>query len=498
MSSRVPMPFACGMVRPTIVLPVAAREWGDEQRRAVLLHELAHVRRRDLPLNLLGRVACALYWFNPLVWIAAARLRAESERACDDLVLAMGARASSYANHLLQIVCQAGHAHPPAVALPMVQRREFEGRMLAILEPAIRRRPPSRAYALAIASLAFLITLPLAALSPVRASGSQAASAATSPNAALPERGEVAQAPARPEVLARSDDRQPAESQVVAAPPAADVGADSWDLDRAARAIVHRAEDEIRGVGPEPTGSFLGEDRGSVDPNVIEALGRALDDPEARVRADAAYALGRLEEPKAVAALGHALRSDQDASVREMAAWALGRIEDPAGVLTLGEAVTSDTSRDVRAMAAWALGAVEDAAAASPLSAALSDRDPEVRGRAAWALGQVEPASAPAALLDALGDPDPDVRLKAAWAVGQIEDPAAIPLLERALDAERQPEAKRAMLWAITQMGGERAQPALIRALEDADAEVRAAAARALAGRGASPWPWPWPMPNLH
>ncbi|HET7549733.1 MAG TPA: M56 family metallopeptidase, partial [Gemmatimonadaceae bacterium] len=74
-SDGVSMPFACGIFHPTVVLPVEAKDWSDDRRRAVLFHELAHVRRRDLLGHTLGRIACAIYWFHPLVWAAARRLR---------------------------------------------------------------------------------------------------------------------------------------------------------------------------------------------------------------------------------------------------------------------------------------------------------------------------------------------------------------------------------------------------------------------------------------
>lgn len=81
------MPMAWGVPRPAILLPRAARDWPDRLRRIVLLHELAHIKRFDVGFQLLGRVACAVYWFHPLAWYGLGCLRIERELACDDCVV---------------------------------------------------------------------------------------------------------------------------------------------------------------------------------------------------------------------------------------------------------------------------------------------------------------------------------------------------------------------------------------------------------------------------
>ncbi|HJQ31979.1 MAG TPA: M56 family metallopeptidase, partial [Pyrinomonadaceae bacterium] len=91
--------------RPIVVLPRSvAAELDEEELESVLLHELAHVERRDnLFGNLQTALACAL-WFNPVVWLVGRRLLAERERACDERVLEAGGGASAYAAGILKVV----------------------------------------------------------------------------------------------------------------------------------------------------------------------------------------------------------------------------------------------------------------------------------------------------------------------------------------------------------------------------------------------------------
>src|SRR5687767_611129 len=181
-SDEAKMPFACGFMNPTIVLPSDCETWSADRRRAVLLHELAHVRRHDLVGHTLGRMACAVYWFHPLVWTAARRLRNESERACDDLALSCGARASDYAEHLLDIVTSVRHDATPAVALAMARRKDFEGRMLAILDPELRHSTPNRRQSMTlIGSLAMMaVVIGAAAPAPRGAQDVEAAAGVSS------------------------------------------------------------------------------------------------------------------------------------------------------------------------------------------------------------------------------------------------------------------------------------------------------------------------------
>jgi TonB family protein len=159
------MPMTFGFFRPAIFLPRGAVEWSEERRRLVLLHELAHVRRGDAATHWLARAALSLHWWNPLARMAWSAFLKERERAADDLVLETGARASEYASQLLEVARQM-HSAPAMrwVAVPMARPSQLEGRLLAILDPAVRRGAPRGLAVAAVALLAVALVAPLAAV----------------------------------------------------------------------------------------------------------------------------------------------------------------------------------------------------------------------------------------------------------------------------------------------------------------------------------------------
>jgi beta-lactamase regulating signal transducer with metallopeptidase domain len=157
------MPMTYGTRRPVLVLSASADAWTDDRRRAVLLHELAHVARRDCFVQKLASLACALYWPHPGVWWAARRLRTERELACDDLVLAAGAAPREYAGHLLEIARSLGAVPAPATALGMARARQLETRLLAVLDLARNRAGLGRGRLALAIGLSIAVLLPVAA-----------------------------------------------------------------------------------------------------------------------------------------------------------------------------------------------------------------------------------------------------------------------------------------------------------------------------------------------
>ena len=136
------IPATWGWWQPVILLPAEADEWSPERRRVVLLHELAHVKRWDCLTQMIARLACAVYWFNPLVWVAAQRMCIERERACDDWVLNGGCKASDYAAHLVAIA-RTFRRVPQVAAIAMARSSNLETRIASIVDASRARRAPS-------------------------------------------------------------------------------------------------------------------------------------------------------------------------------------------------------------------------------------------------------------------------------------------------------------------------------------------------------------------
>lgn len=190
------MPMTWGALRPVVLVPADALSWSATRRRAVFLHELAHIRRRDWLTQIAARLACALYWWHPLVWLAASRLRAERELACDDLVLQHGTHPPDYASQLLELARWLRPAPATSLAgVAMARPAELAGRLLAVLDSARARAPVSGRVAISGGLIAAGLLIPVGGVRFARAAApSEPAASATgftesvpSPrNAALP------------------------------------------------------------------------------------------------------------------------------------------------------------------------------------------------------------------------------------------------------------------------------------------------------------------------
>jgi beta-lactamase regulating signal transducer with metallopeptidase domain len=161
------MPMTFGTSRPCVALPADAAAWSPERRRIVLLHELAHIARHDVPLQMVARLACAVYWFHPLAWWALRQMRVEREHACDDHVLRAGQMASDYAAELLEIA--RAHSHSSVLlnaALSMARPSQLEGRLLAVLDAHRSRKPLGASWAGGLAMLTLALVIALASVRP--------------------------------------------------------------------------------------------------------------------------------------------------------------------------------------------------------------------------------------------------------------------------------------------------------------------------------------------
>jgi beta-lactamase regulating signal transducer with metallopeptidase domain len=152
------VPMAYGFLRPTMFLPIQWQEWSEERKRAVLLHEIAHMLRFDCLVQWVAELATALFWFHPLAWLAARRLRLEREQACDDFALQAGCEPAGYATHLLEIARNVVAAGTTAAAVPMARRSTLERRLVSVLDKHRRREPVKRRVAgVAMAGTAGLV-----------------------------------------------------------------------------------------------------------------------------------------------------------------------------------------------------------------------------------------------------------------------------------------------------------------------------------------------------
>lgn len=412
LSDETPAPFVSGIRRQTVVLPAGAQSWSPNLLRSVLLHEFAHVDRRDQAMHLATRILLALYWPNPLAWLGARHLAAEQETACDDRAL-RGSPAQVYAGHLVDLAeMLRGADAAPAGALAMTGRHALSERVRSILSSQTDRRPLSRSRWLIGGVLLALVAGPVAALHVRQAPAPDPHlfAALRDPDFTLRQRaawglGEIESRSGVMPLLRRLDDGDPAVR-----------GAVVWALGE----IKDR-----RAV--EPLIARLARDQ---DPLVREMAAVALGEIGARAAVKPLAEAGK-SEPQLLPAVLWALReidhSSAGRALRELrfvapdaARWPEGRdISRLAASGPFAGRVVDDTTAG-RAVALFKGGHRRDPRDVEPALVALATAEPAVRAHAAWHLGRIGDARAVSALLAALRDPELEVRAMAVWALDEI------------------------------------------------------------------------------
>ncbi len=161
-SDRPALLVTWGVLRPAIILPRDAPRWDADRIRVVLSHELAHVARSDWLVQMVAELLRSVHWFNPVVWVAAARLRRESEHACDDIVLESGIDASTYAAELLTLARAARRHDGLLPAQAIVRPSSLQRRVSAMLNTRTARAPVRRATRITAAAGVAAVALAVA------------------------------------------------------------------------------------------------------------------------------------------------------------------------------------------------------------------------------------------------------------------------------------------------------------------------------------------------
>ena len=135
-SNEIETPMTWGFKKGVILLPNAAMYWTDETVETVLVHELAHIKRKDYWVHILSLISACFYWFHPMVWWMKKQQILEREKACDEYVLREGLSNQQYAQQLIEVARFLSAAGQTGVnyALPMANTSQLKQRIIAILQ----------------------------------------------------------------------------------------------------------------------------------------------------------------------------------------------------------------------------------------------------------------------------------------------------------------------------------------------------------------------------
>ncbi len=457
------MPAAWGAFRPVILLPEDCDDWPADRRRSVIAHEMAHVARRDVAMLALANLACALHWFNPLVWLLRRRLVIECEHASDDLALAEGNAAIDYADHLLETA--ASYRKPTAIAPVMAARSHLENRIMAILDTHKNRTRASTRLRLLMAAVAAMLLVPLSALTWAGGHDSShvhfhehsdsarfevhlveigvdkrdtdaliaglTASDPVTRGASAWALGDIEDDRVIDPLIQAGYDGDPIVRQWAVR------SLSGWNAPRIADLYVNRLQDDDAEVRQWAVRGFYVH---TDDARTAPLIG-ALDDEDAEVREWAVRVLSTGSDARVQPALLNRLPVETDDAVNE---WIVRSLDvDGPAVDALVGALNSENA-EVRQWAVRGLSGVGDARAVDAIIATLDDQDDEVREWSVRALGGVRDERAVDALIAMLNDRNDDIREWSVRGLGVCGNDRAA----GALDAMRQDPNPDVAEWA--------------------------------------------------
>jgi beta-lactamase regulating signal transducer with metallopeptidase domain len=259
-SAHPTMLVTWGAVRPRILLPASASTWSTDRIEVVLRHELAHITRGDWSILIAAGVLRAVHWFNPIVWIGHVRLRQESEQACDDLVLESGITPADYAAHLLAVARDTIRRRQVwSAATAIAHPSTLEGRVRAMLDARLNRRPMTAIARCTSALFALTVTVAIAGAS---------VSTLAAPVVALPP-SPASQASAQP---ARTADYLDLYNATLVAPDGSRITAERMRLERPSAAAAAQS-------GPGALSGVLYDQLGGLLPGAMVALVQQANGP---------------------------------------------------------------------------------------------------------------------------------------------------------------------------------------------------------------------------
>jgi len=158
LSDRVKVPAMMGALRPYILLPVTIlTQLDDVQLHAILMHELAHIKRHDYLLNLLQVFVETILFFNPFVWLVNGIIRREREHCCDDMVVKYTQQPYQYATALAQL--EQYRTAPAATLAATGNKYHLFTRIKRIIE--MKKNPVTQHYIPGVVLICMVLLIPL-------------------------------------------------------------------------------------------------------------------------------------------------------------------------------------------------------------------------------------------------------------------------------------------------------------------------------------------------